>query len=141
MIHTKLESIQNEKAHLLARLNKAEIILKKKRPRIKTTIKPITKTNFILHHNKHLQNNSVKKSDINAFNNNRQSPIHKKKGRGYHTINNFNRRLSPETYKGSMMFCSSLDKNASRFRLGRQLGTGNNILLNIIIKDLRNNLH
>ena len=124
MINTQFESVKNEREYFLARFKEAKKNLKKKKFRIQKTLKPVTRTKFMLYHNNHLQNNSVKNSRINSFRFNRKSPINKKKGRGYHTINNFNRRLSPDTFKGSMMFCSSLDKNESRFKLGRQLGTG-----------------
>ena len=140
MIYNELKTIEDEKADLLARLQGAKQAMKKnKKPKLSTNLKPVTKTKFMLSNNKHLQNNSVRRSGVSKSRPKKREAV-KKRGRGYHTINNFNSSLSPETMKGSMIFTSSIDKNSSRFKM-TSYGTSGSDFLEIQKLNLQKNFY
>jgi hypothetical protein len=115
MIYNELKDIKDEKADLLRRLKGAKNALKKKKPRKKKGLNPVTKTKFMLSNNKHLRNNSVTKSRAGSIRNEGQ----RKKGRGYHMINNFDHAQNSELNNTPSIFRSSIEPNEMRFRSHR----------------------
>jgi hypothetical protein len=134
MIYNELKDIKNEKADLMRRLKGAKNALKKRKPKKKKTLNPVTTSKFMISNNKHLQNNSIYKSGMGASSQN-EEPI--KKGRGYHMINNFDRANSPNSIRRSSIFRSSIEPNENHFRSHRHghlyanQGPGNGVSLSL----------
>ena len=125
MIYNELKNIEDEKAHLMARLKGAKKAMKKKKPRKKKNLNPVSKTKFMISNDRHLRNNSVRRSRRNSLSSSQQLI---KRGRGYHALNNFVKNKSPTSENRSVfknsVFRSSVDPHENQYKSIQHSGFG-----------------